>query len=149
MDGDRKQRWLKRAEAAYQRMFDSGELTTLTEREDMACLLAKELAAFLIEEHLASDAQVRPAEKQPPCCPKCQQAGQRVTQPREKLAERPVTTRAGEVVVRREKWRCPRCRVLFFSARPQAETGHGGVQPAVARESHAAGVQGIVVSGRQ
>ena len=44
MDGDRKQRWLKRAEAAYQRMFDSGELTTFTEREDMACLLAKELA---------------------------------------------------------------------------------------------------------
>ena len=145
MDGDRKQRWLKRAEAAYQRMFDSGELTTLTEREDMACLIARELAAFLIEEHLASDAQVRPAEKQPPCCPKCQQAGQRVTQPREKLAERPVTTRAGEVVVRREKWRCPRCRVLFFSARPQTETGHGGVQPAAARESHAAGGQSSVV----
>ena len=149
MDGDRKQRWLKRAEAAYQRMFDSGELTTFTEREDMACLIARELAAFLIEEHLASDAQVRPAEKQPPCCPKCQQAGQRVTQPRKKLAERPVTTRAGEVVVRREQWRCRRCRVLFFSARPQAETGHGGVQPADAREGHAAGGQGIVVSGRQ
>ena len=149
MDGDRKQRWLKRAEAAYQRMFDSGELTTFTEREDMACLIAKELAAFLIEEHLASDAQVRPAEKQPPCCPKCQKAGQRVTPPRAKLAERPVTTRAGEVVLRREKWRCPRCRVLFFSARPQAETGHRGVQPAVAGESHAAGGQGVVVSGRQ
>ena len=149
MDGDRKQRWLKRAEAAYQRMFDSGELTTLTEREDVACLIAKELAAFLIEEHLAGDAQVRPAKEQPPACPKCQKAGQRVTRPKEKLPERPMTTRAGEVVLRREQWHCPHCRVLFFSARPQAETRHRGVQPAVAAARHAAGGQSVVVSGRQ
>jgi len=145
MDGDRKQRWLKRAEAAYQRMFDSGELTTLTEREDTACLIAKELAAFLIEEHLAGDTQVRPTLEQPPSCPKCQKAGQRVTRPKEKLPERPVITRAGEVVLRREKWRCPRCRVVFFSARPQAETWDGGVQPAIAGESHTAGGQGSIV----
>lgn len=149
MDGDRKQRWLKRAEAAYQRMFDSGELTTLTEREDVACLIGKELAAFLIEEHLASDAQVRPAKEQSPTCPKCQKPGQRVIQPKGKLPERPVTTRAGEVVLRREQWHCPRCRVLFFSARPQTETRHRGVQPAVDATRHAAGGQGGVVSGRQ
>jgi hypothetical protein len=48
----------------------------------MACALAKELAAFLVEEHVAADAQVRPSPRRPPCCPKCQQAGQRVTKER-------------------------------------------------------------------
>jgi hypothetical protein len=95
---------LKREEAENQRMFDGGELTTLTEREGVACLIAKELSAFLIEEHLAGDAQVRPAEEQPPACPKCHKAGQRVTRPKEKLPERPMTTRAGEVVLRCEQW---------------------------------------------
>ncbi len=55
MDGkhtdERCERWLVRAEAAYHRMFDGKsekELATLTEREDMALALSKELAAFLL-----------------------------------------------------------------------------------------------------
>jgi hypothetical protein len=156
MDGDtrrnleqRRERWRKRSEAAFERMFSSGELTTFTEREDMACLIAKELAAFLLEEHVAGDSQVRPAEEQPVCCPKCQKPGQRVSERNKKLPERPLTTRAGEVVLRREKWRCQACRVLFFSARPQAPAGHGRVQPAAGGEGHAAGGQGSVVPGRE
>ena|SRR5579871_3546933 len=121
---ERRERWQKRSEAAFERMFASGELTTFTEREDMACLIAKELAAFLLEEQLADDPQVRPAEEQPGCCPKCHKPGQRMTKPNEKLPERPLTTRAGEVTLRREKWRCQTCRIIFFSVRPQAETGH-------------------------
>ena len=156
MDGEsrqkrelRRERWRKRSEAAYERMFVSHELTTFTEREDMACLIARELAAFLLEEHLADDAQVQPPEEQPGCCPKCQKPGQRLSEHNKKLPERPVTTRAGEVVLRREQWRCPTCRVFFFSARSQAETRHGGVQSAPAREGHATGGQGDVVSGRE
>lgn len=125
MDGEyrrtidlRRERWRKRSEAAYERMFASGGLTTFTEREDMACLIARELAAFLLEEHLADDGQVRPIEESLACCPKCQKAGERVTERgKKKLPERPVTTRAGEVVLRREQWRCRTCRILFFSAR--------------------------------
>jgi hypothetical protein len=131
-------------------MFASGELTTFTEREDMACLLAREMAAFLLEEHLADDTQVRPPEEQPACCPRCQKAGERVSERnKKKLPERPLTTRAGDVVLRREQWRCRTCRILFFSARPQAEARHRGVQPAPAREGHAASSQGDVVSGRE
>ena len=147
-DGKR-ERWRKRAEAAYERMFAGKELTTFTEREDEAVLIARELAAFLLEEHLAEDAQVRPPEEQPACCPKCQKPGQRVAKRHEKLSERPLTTRAGEVTLRREQWRCPACRVLFFSARPQAEAGHGRVQPAAGGEGGAAGGQGGVVRGRE
>jgi hypothetical protein len=157
MDGEhrqtldlRRERWRKRSEAAYERMFASGELTTFTEREDMACLLAREMAAFLLEEHLADDTQVRPPEEQPACCPRCQKAGERVSERnKKKLPERPLTTRAGDVVLRREQWRCRTCRILFFSARPQAEARHRGVQPAPAREGHAASSQGDVVSGRE
>jgi hypothetical protein len=123
---EKRERWRKRAEAAFERMFVGKELTTFTEREDEAMLIGRELAAFMLEEHLADDPQVRPVEESV-CCPKCQKAGQRVTKSKEKLPERPLTTRAGEVTLRREKWRCPACRVLFFSVRPQTESGHGRV----------------------
>ena len=53
MDGKQKdaryERWLARAAAAYGRMFDDksqGELVTLTEQEDMAVALSKELAPW-------------------------------------------------------------------------------------------------------
>ena len=56
-----RERWLLRAGQAFERMFAAAnqeQLVTFTEREDMACLLGKELAAFLLEEH-AADGQVR------------------------------------------------------------------------------------------
>lgn len=112
-----RERWLLRAGKAFERMFAEGnqeELVTFTQREDMACLLGQELAAFLLEEHAAADGQVRPSEKRPPCCPKCQQPGERVTKRSEKLPDRDVRSRAGKVTLRREKWRCQKCRILFF-----------------------------------
>ena len=121
------------------------QLVTFTEREDLACLLGKELATFLLEEHAAADRQVRPSGKQAVACPKCQQPGERVTQPDAKLPERGLTTRAGKVQLRREQWRCPSCRILFFSARPQVEVGDRGVQPAGVGAGGAAGEQGVVV----
>lgn len=145
---ERRERWRKRSEAAFERLAGK-ELTTFTEREDEAMLIARELAAFMLEEHLADDPQVRPVDEQSACCPKCQKPGQRVTKRSEKLPARPLTTRAGEVTLRREKWRCPACRVVFFSVRPQAEAGHGRVQPAGGGEGGAAGSQGNVVRGRQ
>ena len=75
-----RERWLLRAGTAFERMFgeaNQDQLVTFTQREDMACALAKELAAFLVEEHVAVDAQVRPPEKEPPNCPKCQKPGDR------------------------------------------------------------------------
>ena len=125
-----RERWLLRAGKAFERMFAEANqdgLVTFTEREDMACLLGKELATFLLEEHAAADGQVRPSEKQWPCCPKCQKPGERVTKRNEKLLERDLTTRAGEIKLGREQWRCPKCRILFFSVRPQIETGNGAL----------------------
>jgi hypothetical protein len=125
------------------------QLVTFSEREDMACLLGEELAAFLLEEHAASDGQVRPSEQRPPCCPKCQEPGARVTKRKGDLPERELTTRAGEIKLQREQWRCPKCRILFFSVRPQAEVGDGEIQSADLAEGGTAGEQGGVVQGRQ
>jgi hypothetical protein len=147
-----RERWLLRAGRAFERIFaeeNQDQLVTFTEREDMACLLGKELAAFLLEEHAAVDRQARPSDKRPACCPKCQQPATRVTEQAEKLPERELTTRAGEITLRREKWCCKKCRVIFFSARSQAAIGDGGIQSAGGGKGRAAGKQGGVIQGSQ
>lgn len=137
-----RERWLLRAGKAFERMFaetNQDQLVTFTEREDMACLLGKELAVFLLEEHAAADNQVRPSEKRPPCCPKCKKPGGRVAKSSGKLLERELTTRAGEMKLRREQWHCKHCRILFFSVRPQTEVGDGTLQSADFGEGSTAG----------
>ena len=131
MDGKRgtlHERWVQRAEAAYQRMFEGKsqeELVTLTQRESMAVLIGRELAAFLLEEHVARDAAAEPAEASTTCCPKCGQPGTQAVEGDEGLPERRVTTRAGEIRVGRQRWRCGKCRIVFFSAGRSAEIGDG------------------------
>jgi hypothetical protein len=99
------------------------EQETLTQREDMAVLIGRELAAFLLEEHVALDAAVQPTEASSACCPKCGQPGTPAVQ-EEELPERTITTRTGEIHVRRQRWRCAKCRVIFFSARREVEVGN-------------------------
>lgn len=134
-------RWEQRTGQAFERMFGAAhqdQLVTFTEREDMACALGQELAKFLVEEHAGADEQVRPNAKRPPCCPKCQQPAERVTQRGGPLPERELTTRAGEVKLRREQWCCRKCRVVFFSAGPALEVGDRGLQSADPGEGGAA-----------
>lgn len=123
-------RWRVRSEEAFQRMFvgkDAAELKTLTERETLAVLIGRELAAFLLEEHVALDAKSQPADASQACCPKCGQAGERAVG-KQNLPARTVTTRAGEINVRRERWRCRKCRVIFFSARCSSGVRDGRIQ---------------------
>jgi hypothetical protein len=147
-----RERWLKHCGAAFEEMFgeaNQDQLVTFTQREDMACLLGEKLTAFLLQDHVAADSQVRPSEKQPPCCPKCQQPGRRVSQRRDELPPRELTTRAGDVTLRREQWQCTKCRILFFSVRPEAAFGDGGLQSAAAGKGGASGGQGGVLQGGQ
>jgi hypothetical protein len=143
-----REKWQRRSDAAFERMYggkSQEKLITMTEREDMAVLIAKELSAFLLEEHLALDPSVRPDEAAPPCCPKCSKPGQRAMAAKEKLPDRQMVTRAGEVQLERERWRCAKCRIIFFSVRCSAATGDGGLQSAAAAKSGAAGEQGGIV----
>jgi hypothetical protein len=115
----------------------------------MACDLGQELAAFLLEAHAAADSQVRPPAKRPPSCPKCHAPGQRVNKRNDELTERELTTRAGEVKLQREQWRCVKCRIVFFSVRPQAEVRDGEIQPPVTGEGGTPSQQVRLVQGSQ
>ena len=135
-----RQQWLAAANDAFERMFatpEQNQLVTFSQRETRACLLGNELAAWLLERHVTGDAQVRPADEQPPCCPKCGQSAQRVKPPNGRLPRRQLTTQAGTVEWPREQWRCATCRVAFFPSGPAVATGHGGLQPEPAPEDRA------------
>jgi hypothetical protein len=131
MDGTKgtlHERWAQRTEEAYQRMFEGKsqeELVTLSQREKMAALIAKELAAFLLEEHVAEDPAAQPTEVTTTCCPKCGGVGVSAVQGKEKLPERTLRTSVGDIHVRRERWRCAKCRIVFFSAGRSAGSGDG------------------------
>ena len=93
-----KRQWLQQAEAAFELMFDADQqdrLVTFDQRERRACSLTRELATWLIEQHIAEDPS----------------------------AGRSLTSAAGEVTLRREQWYCPTCRAAFFPSGPQARAG--------------------------
>jgi len=122
-----RRRWLSHAAAAFDLMFDpqyQEELDTFDQRELRALDLGRDLSAWLIQQHANADSQARPDASNPPACPKCGQSGRRVTPPDDPLPRRPVTTLSGEVTLRREKWCCTTCRVVFFPPRRQAPPEH-------------------------
>jgi len=133
MDGKKRtvrDRWFDRAEAAYRRMFeDKGheELVTLTERETMAQSIAKDLARFLLEEQVAQDPAAEPDDASSTCCPKCGEAGMPAVEEGKKLPERTVTTLVGDIDMRRQRWGCAKCRIVFFSAGRPTGSGDGGL----------------------
>jgi hypothetical protein len=76
--GQRRQPWLQQAEAAFDLLFDASEqqqLVTFSQREQRAAALGKELAAWLLAQHLAADPAVRPPAEAPPACPRAAAPG--------------------------------------------------------------------------
>jgi uncharacterized protein with PIN domain len=145
-----RERWERRADEVFRRMFkakDGKELVTLTQREGVAVSLAKELAAFLLESHVALDRAAEPAEASTTCCPKCGQPGRPAVEEDDKLPERMVTTSAGDIRLHRQRWECAKCRIIFFSARRSARSGDGRLQPDGAVEGGSSVDQGVVVQG--
>jgi hypothetical protein len=127
-----RQRWLARAAAAFDLMFDpryQDQLASFDPREQRAVELSRDLTAWLLQQHVTIDPQARPDESQPIVCPKCGRPGRRVTGPGEPLPERRLTTLAGDVALPREQWRCTTCRVAFFPPGPGVAPGDRGLQP--------------------
>jgi uncharacterized protein with PIN domain len=86
------------------------QLVTLTQRDQRACDLGKDLSRFLLERHVSADTAAQP-EPTRVCCPQCGRPARKVKKP---AATRPVTTMAGDIEFARAQWRCPRCRILLF-----------------------------------
>ena len=125
-----RQQWLEQAEAAFAILFDAQRqdlLVTLDQRETLSVSLGRELANWLLEQHLADDPAARPGDDASVACPKCQRAAVRQTPAHDAAPPRSVTCRSGEVTYRREQWRCPSCRIIFFSAGPAVGVGDRGV----------------------
>jgi uncharacterized protein with PIN domain len=114
-----RKQWMESASAAFDLMFGESQqeqLVTLTQREKYACDLSQDLARWLLERHVSADTAAQP-EPDRVSCPKCGRPARKVTKPAATAPQRPVTTLAGDIEFAREQWRCPRCRILFFSAR--------------------------------
>jgi len=122
-----RRRWLDHAAAAFDLMFDpqtQDQLVTFDQREERACQLGDDLTAWLLQQHANADPQAAPSEAHAPPCPKCGRPGQRVTGPDDPRPQRPLTTLTGEVILKREQWRCTTCRVVFFPPGSETAAGH-------------------------
>jgi len=144
-DGPReelRQRFLGHCAAAFDLMFRpeyQDQLITFDQREERAFELGRDLTCWLLQQHANADAQACPDGQLPPACPKCGRPGRRLTEPDQPLPKRPITTRAGEVTLSRQRWRCTTCRVVFFPPGPEVATGDGGLQPRRAPPDRAPG----------
>ncbi len=103
------------ADAAFDAMFDDDQqdqLITLTQREDRILDTGAEMQAWILEEHLKADPLADPAEADALRCPKCRGMG--VRDDDREAVPRHLQTRAGKQEFKRWKYRCPKCKTVFF-----------------------------------
>jgi len=115
-----RRRFLAEAATAFDLMFDkhlASDLVTFDQREQRALDLGQQLVLALLQQHANHDPAADPDAQQQPCCPRCHRPGRRVTPPGQPLPARRLTTCAGEVRLRRARYRCTTCRVVFFPPR--------------------------------
>lgn len=129
---DRRRRFLCHAAAAYDLMFapaHQDQLVTFDQREERACELGRDLAAWLLQQHANADPEAQAAELSAsgPSCPKCGRPGRWVVGTDEPPPNRRLTTLTGAVTLHRSQARCTACRVVFFPLGPEAPPRHGGV----------------------
>jgi hypothetical protein len=101
---------------AFDAMFDPDQqeqLITMTRRDDRVLAEGAELQKWLLARHLARDASGQPGPSEVVPCPECGRPGvpdKSDTKP----APRRIRTRAGPQELVRLKYRCPKCRRVFF-----------------------------------
>ena len=107
--------FLARAQGAFEQMFGAdgqNGLVTFTQREDRACEVTDALARWLLEEHLALDAEADPGVRVD--CPLCGGPVRYDSPEQAELEVRALQTRRGRIEYERAARRCPRCRKVFF-----------------------------------
>ena len=108
--------FMEKAGRAFDAMFDDDEqeqLITMTQREDRVLEKGAELQQWLLARHLATDPAAKPPKAEAVACPKCEGTSVRDKSDAKPVPRR-VTTRAGPQELRRRKYRCPKCRRVFF-----------------------------------
>jgi hypothetical protein len=123
---DLRRQWLAHAAAAFDLMFHpdhQADLVTFDQREGRAAESVDDLKSWLVQQHVAIDPAAAANQDQPVCCPHCGKPARRVERPERPLFERRLRGLAGEVTLKRAKWRCATCRVAFFPSGPETATG--------------------------
>lgn len=127
---DLRRRWLAHAAAAFDLMFHpehQADLVTFDQREARACELGRDLTTWLIQQHANADELARPAPGLEVTCPRCGRPARRKADRGATPPGRRLTGLSGEVELRRERYTCTACRVVFFPPGPEARPGHRGV----------------------
>lgn len=123
----RRQQFLVHAAAAYDLLFDPAyqdQLVTFDQREQRADEVGKDLICWLLQQHANADPLAQPdAQRLAPGCPNCGKPGLRHNPPEQPLSTRALVTRNGVVHLKRERFRCLACRIIFFSAGPETPGG--------------------------
>lgn len=119
-----KEEWLREAEGAYERIFgqrdkvgEGGRLATFSELEEEAVREGNQLARWLLEGKISSQAASSGCEGEHCNCPHC---GRSAKRQREDSDPREIHTRPGSVSLKRYEYYCSSCRRSFFSGGPQA-----------------------------
>jgi hypothetical protein len=115
-----RRRFLAEAATAFDLMFSQtpdDDLITFAQREQRAHDLGQQLTIALLQQHANADPAADPAPDQPQPCPHCQRPGRRLSGPGESLPARCLTVADGDVLLRRARYRCTACRVVFFPPR--------------------------------
>jgi hypothetical protein len=112
-----RQQFLDQAASAFDLLFapdNSEQLVTFDQREQRVLELGQQLLTSLLQQHANADPAADPLPQQQPLCPHCQRPGRRASPPHHPLPQRTLTTAAGDVVLRRARFRCTACRAVFF-----------------------------------
>jgi len=111
---DLRRQWHEHADALFDRLFPAGNAPTpaFDQLEQRAGNLANDLASWLLERRLRAAPEARPA--QPPACPRCGRPARPTDVPDDPLPKRVLHSRAGDIELARQRWRCTTCRVVFF-----------------------------------
>jgi len=116
-----RRQFLAHAAAAFDLMFHpehQADLVTFDQREARACELGRDLTTWLIQQHANADERARPAADREILCPRCGRPARRKTDPDSPPPGRRLTGLSGEVELRRDRFTCTACRVVFFPPGP-------------------------------
>ena len=119
--GDLRRRWLARAAAAFDLMSHpdhQADLVTFDQREARACELGRDLTTWLIQQHVNADEPAHPAADRPVLCPRCGRPARGKIEPGTPPPGRRLTGLSGEVELRRDRFTCTACRVVFSPPGP-------------------------------
>ena len=119
-----KEEWLREAELAYERVFGQrdkvvsrGRFPTFTELEEEAVEQGNQLARWLLEKKISSEAEISDCHREECNCPRCGRPCKRTS---EELKTRDLRSRAGSTSLKRYEYYCVSCRKSFFPSGPQA-----------------------------